>query len=148
MHFKNICNTFCGKTYLSTTSSCLYFYSRSIYLMENLLNLSLYVCFSLFACFYNKQNKFSNFCPAMTPQKPNENSSFKENNLHLGSPSPRKKRNNSTPTRKSAAEKKQILHQLVSPSAKTKARSINLWESARRILNLFSRFRFRSRWES
>lgn len=33
-----------------------------------------------------------------------------------GSPSPRKKRNNSTPVKKNAAEKKQILQQLVSPA--------------------------------
>lgn len=35
----------------------------------------------------------------------------------VGTPSPRKKRNNSTPTRKNAAEKKQILQQLVAPSS-------------------------------
>ena len=35
---------------------------------------------------------------------------------HVGTPSPRKKRNNSTPTRKNNAEKKQILQQLVSPN--------------------------------
>lgn len=34
-----------------------------------------------------------------------------------GSPSPRKKRNNSTPVKKNAAEKEQILHHLVSPAA-------------------------------
>lgn len=43
------------------------------------------------------------------------------NNLYfiqIGTPSPRKKRNNSTPTKKSnAAEKKQILQQLISPAA-------------------------------
>lgn len=33
-----------------------------------------------------------------------------------GTPSPRKKRNNSTPTKKNAAEKKQILQQLISPA--------------------------------
>jgi len=33
-----------------------------------------------------------------------------------GTPSPRKKRNNSTPTKKNIAEKKQILQQLISPS--------------------------------
>lgn len=38
-------------------------------------------------------------------------------NLHIGTPSPRKKRNNSTPTKKNAAEKKQILQQLISPGA-------------------------------
>jgi hypothetical protein len=43
--------------------------------------------------------------------------SLKELHLHLGTPSPRKKRNNSTPTRKNAAEKKQILQQLISPNA-------------------------------
>lgn len=36
--------------------------------------------------------------------------------MHLGTPSPRKKRNNSTPTKKNAAEKKQILQHLVSPA--------------------------------
>lgn len=35
---------------------------------------------------------------------------------HVGTPSPRKKRNNSTPTRKNNAEKKQILQQLISPN--------------------------------
>lgn len=35
----------------------------------------------------------------------------------VGSPSPRKKRNNSTPVKKNAAEKKLILQQLVSPAA-------------------------------
>jgi hypothetical protein len=35
---------------------------------------------------------------------------------HAGTPSPRKKRNNSTPTRKNNAEKKQILQQLISPN--------------------------------
>lgn len=34
-----------------------------------------------------------------------------------GSPSPRKKRNNSTPVKKNAAEKEQILQHLVSPAA-------------------------------
>lgn len=34
-----------------------------------------------------------------------------------GTPSPRKKRNNSTPTKKNIAEKKQILQQLITPSA-------------------------------
>lgn len=34
-----------------------------------------------------------------------------------GTPSPRKKRNNSTPTKKNVAEKKQILQQLISPAA-------------------------------
>lgn len=38
-------------------------------------------------------------------------------NFVLGTPSPRKKRNNSTPVKKNAAvEKKQILQQLVSPA--------------------------------
>jgi len=36
--------------------------------------------------------------------------------IKTGSPSPRKKRNNSTPVKKNAAEKKQILQQLVSPA--------------------------------
>lgn len=35
---------------------------------------------------------------------------------NVGTPSPRKKRNNSTPTRKNNAEKKQILQQLISPN--------------------------------
>nr|CAD7575126.1 unnamed protein product [Timema californicum] len=35
----------------------------------------------------------------------------------LGTPSPRKKRNNSTPTKDNFAEKSQILHQLITPSA-------------------------------
>ena len=40
-------------------------------------------------------------------------------NSHVGTtPSPRKKRNNSTPTqRKNIAEKKQILQQLISPNS-------------------------------
>lgn len=38
-------------------------------------------------------------------------------NIFLGTPSPRRKRNNSTPTKKNAAEKKQILQQLISPAA-------------------------------
>lgn len=37
-------------------------------------------------------------------------------NQLVGSPSPRKKRNNSTPSRKNTVEKKQILQQLISPS--------------------------------
>lgn len=49
--------------------------------------------------------------------------------MTLGTPSPRKKRNNSTPTKKNAAEKKQILQQLVSPAAnQNRARKINLGE--------------------
>lgn len=36
--------------------------------------------------------------------------------FETGTPSPRKKRNNSTPTKKNAAEKKQILQQLISPA--------------------------------
>lgn len=36
-------------------------------------------------------------------------------NYSKGTPSPRKKRNNSTPTKKNAAEKKQILQQLITP---------------------------------
>lgn len=59
-------------------------------------------------------------CSAMSSQTSNENSTSKENNLHVGSPSPRKKRNNSTPTRKNAAEKKQILQQLISPNTNNK----------------------------
>lgn len=60
----------------------------------------------------------------MSSQTPNENSSSKENNLHVGSPSPRKKRNNSTPTRKNAAEKKHILQQLISPNVNNKVRKL------------------------
>lgn len=37
--------------------------------------------------------------------------------FNTGTPSPRKKRNNSTPTKKNAAEKKQILQQLISPAS-------------------------------
>lgn len=40
---------------------------------------------------------------------------LQKHNTSVGTPSPRKKRNNSTPTRKNAAEKKQILQQLVAP---------------------------------
>lgn len=39
-----------------------------------------------------------------------------------GSPSPRKKRNNSTPSRKNTVEKKQILQQLISPSPQQQQR--------------------------
>ncbi|XP_073829879.1 uncharacterized protein isoform X3 [Musca autumnalis] len=46
----------------------------------------------------------------------------------LGSPSPRKKRNNSTPVKKNAAEKKQILQQLVSPAAQTSKPKVSLGE--------------------
>lgn len=49
--------------------------------------------------------------------------------FYLGTPSPKKKRNNSTPTKKNAAEKKQILQQLISPSAnKQNNRKVNLGE--------------------
>lgn len=41
-----------------------------------------------------------------------------------GTPSPKKKRNNSTPTKKNAAEKKQILQQLVSPIINTRKVSL------------------------
>lgn len=41
-----------------------------------------------------------------------------------GTPSPKKKRNNSTPTKKNAAEKKQILQQLVSPVINTRKVSL------------------------
>lgn len=57
----------------------------------------------------------------MSSHFPTETTSSKENNPHIGSPSPRKKRNNSTPTRKNAAEKKKILQQLISPNANAKA---------------------------
>lgn len=46
----------------------------------------------------------------------------------IGSPSPRKKRNNSTPVKKNAAEKKQILQQLVSPAAQAAKPKVNLGE--------------------
>lgn len=47
----------------------------------------------------------------------------------LGTPSPKKKRNNSTPTKKNAAEKKQILQQLISPAGnKQNTRKVNLGE--------------------
>lgn len=46
-----------------------------------------------------------------------------------GTPSPRKKRNNSTPTKKNAAEKKQILQQLISPAAnQNHARKVSMGE--------------------
>lgn len=46
-----------------------------------------------------------------------------------GTPSPRKKRNNSTPTRKNAAEKKQILQQLVAtPGNQNLSRKVSLGE--------------------
>ncbi|KAL3285248.1 hypothetical protein HHI36_019358 [Cryptolaemus montrouzieri] len=44
------------------------------------------------------------------------------------SPSPKKKRNNSTPTKKNAAEKKQILQQLVSPGNKQLSRKVSIGE--------------------
>ncbi|XP_044736742.1 uncharacterized protein LOC123298714 [Chrysoperla carnea] len=44
-------------------------------------------------------------------------------------PSPRKKRNNSTPTKKNAAEKKQILQQLISPAGgQNRSRKVSLGE--------------------
>ncbi|KAK5642078.1 hypothetical protein RI129_008245 [Pyrocoelia pectoralis] len=47
----------------------------------------------------------------------------------LGTPSPRKRRNNSTPTKKNAAEKKQILQQLVTPSGnKQVSKKVSLGE--------------------
>lgn len=46
----------------------------------------------------------------------------------VGSPSPRKKRNNSTPVKKNAAEKKQILQQLVSPAAAQTNPKVSLGE--------------------
>lgn len=46
----------------------------------------------------------------------------------IGSPSPRKKRNNSTPVKKNAAEKKQILQQLVSPAAQQAKPKVSLGE--------------------
>lgn len=49
----------------------------------------------------------------------------KETNLNVvGTPSPRKKRNNSTPTRKNAAEKRQILQQLISPNMNKKVNEL------------------------
>ncbi|KAJ8941045.1 hypothetical protein NQ318_015522 [Aromia moschata] len=43
-------------------------------------------------------------------------------------PSPKKKRNNSTPTKKNVAEKKQILQQLISPVSKQNQRKVSLGE--------------------
>ncbi|KAL7030062.1 hypothetical protein ACKWTF_006501 [Chironomus riparius] len=56
---------------------------------------------------------------------------------HVGTPSPRKKRNNSTPTRKNNAEKKQILQQLVSPNTNkvTLGELIQLSESSNAIVH-------------
>lgn len=51
---------------------------------------------------------------------PTENSTSKGTNSHVGSPSPRKKRNNSTPTRKNNAENRKILQQLISPNVSSK----------------------------
>lgn len=48
--------------------------------------------------------------------------------LYLGTPSPRKKRNNSTPTKKNAAEKKQILQQLISPNNQQRSRKVSIGE--------------------
>ncbi|GJQ68780.1 hypothetical protein Trydic_g14718 [Trypoxylus dichotomus] len=49
--------------------------------------------------------------------------------FYLRTPSPKKKRNNSTPTKKNAAEKKQILQQLVGPAAsKQNSRKVSLGE--------------------
>lgn len=48
--------------------------------------------------------------------------------LSTGSPSPRKKRNNSTPVKKNAAEKKQILQQLVSPATNVDKPKVSLGE--------------------
>lgn len=45
-----------------------------------------------------------------------------------GSPSPKKKRNNSTPTKKNVAEKKQILQQLISPVNKHVSKRVSLGE--------------------
>lgn len=46
-----------------------------------------------------------------------------------GSPSPKKKRNNSTPTKKNATEKKQILQQLISPAGNRQSnKQLNLGE--------------------
>lgn len=57
----------------------------------------------------------------MSSHFPTENPPSKETNSYVGSPSPRKKRNNSTPTR-NAAEKKQILQQLIAPHMKSKVK--------------------------
>ncbi|XP_055525442.1 uncharacterized protein LOC129718573 isoform X3 [Wyeomyia smithii] len=46
----------------------------------------------------------------------------------LGTPSPRKKRNNSTPTKKNVNEKKQILQQLVSPAPNSATKQVSLGE--------------------
>ncbi|XP_062537723.1 uncharacterized protein LOC134206060 isoform X2 [Armigeres subalbatus] len=45
-----------------------------------------------------------------------------------GTPSPRKKRNNSTPTKKNVNEKKQILQQLVSPAPNSTTKQVSLGE--------------------
>jgi hypothetical protein len=50
-------------------------------------------------------------------------STSKETSSNVGSPSPRKKRTNSTPiNRKNTSEKKMILQQLISPNTNTKVR--------------------------
>lgn len=55
---------------------------------------------------------------------PPENIPSKDNNSHIGSPSPKKKSNNSTPS--NAAEKNKILQQLISPNTRSKAGNISL----------------------
>jgi hypothetical protein len=62
-------------------------------------------------------------------------------NSHVGTPSPRKKRNNSTPTRKTTnAEKKQILQQLISPK-NNKVSWIFLFLTVSSILKLIFQFK-------
>lgn len=77
---------------------------------------------------------FSSSFPPKTPRHP-------RSSPRPGTPSPRKKRNNSTPTKKNVNEKKQILQQLVSPAqnAATKVSVLSakrvlvlLWQSANR----------------
>ena len=92
-----------------------------MYLFDGKFNIS-ELCFSLFACLLlNTKPIYKTKCSAMSSHFPTENLPSKENNSQIGSSSPRKKRTNSTPTRtKNAAEKKQILQQLVSPKTHNK----------------------------
>lgn len=66
---------------------------------------------------YPHEKKFKkNFKYLKTQNNPSAKLKDNHHNSHVGTPSPRKKRNNSTPTRKNNAEKKQILQQLISPN--------------------------------
>lgn len=70
-----------------------------------------------------QQNVFfptKKLCSALPLPFPTENSTSNGPNSHVGSPSPRKKRNNSTPTRKFNAENRKILQQLISPNVSSK----------------------------